>query len=40
MLRLPMFLDPTENPEKKLPFTVAEIILLKASITMTNNEGH
>jgi hypothetical protein len=35
----PTFLDPTENHKRKPPFTIAEITLLKASITMTNNEG-
>jgi hypothetical protein len=39
MLSPPTFLDPTKNPEKKPILIVAEIILFKASITMTNSEG-
>jgi hypothetical protein len=31
-------LDPTENPNKKPPFTVVEVILLSASITTTKNK--
>jgi hypothetical protein len=39
MLSAPMFLDPTEKPERKLPSTVAYSILLKASLTMIKRKG-
>jgi len=32
-------LEPTENPERSPLSTVADNILLKASITTTNNKG-
>jgi hypothetical protein len=32
-------LDPTENPKRRPPLTMAESILLKASITITKRNG-
>jgi hypothetical protein len=39
MLSAPIFLGPTENPDKRPPFTVAEIILLKACVAIINCKG-
>jgi hypothetical protein len=39
MSTTPECLDPTENPERRPPLTVAESILLKASITITKRNG-
>jgi hypothetical protein len=39
MLRAPTFLDPTEKPENRPPFTIAEIILLNAFIIIMNTKG-
>jgi hypothetical protein len=40
MLSPPPFLHPTEKPNKKSMFTVMVIILLRASINMTNNKEY
>jgi hypothetical protein len=37
MLSTSKFLDPTEKLERRPPLTKAKSILLKASMTMTNN---
>jgi hypothetical protein len=34
-----MFLNPTEKPERTPPVSMANSILLKTSMTMTNNNG-
>jgi hypothetical protein len=38
MLTTPVYLDPTEKPKKKPQLTVAESILLKASIIIKNKK--
>jgi hypothetical protein len=38
MLRVPTFLEPTKKLEKRPPFTIAKIILLNVSITITNRK--
>jgi hypothetical protein len=35
----PTRLVPTKKPNKKLPFTVVKVILLKASMTMASSKG-
>jgi hypothetical protein len=34
-----LFLDPTEKPSKSPPSTVVDIILIRASITITKSRG-
>jgi hypothetical protein len=34
----PTFLDPTKKPERRIPYTAADSILLRASLTITNTK--